>query len=223
MSSRIIYSIYGLNIFAPDDVVSEHVRSELEQGLYELDEAGGLRDVLDRDAPVVELGAGIGVVSCVVNRMLADPSGHVAVEMHPAAYAVLEQNRVLNGCEFRSLLGAVLYDAEADDVLRPPAPWDPSHRLLPQSRPVALTLAKIVDETGWDRFNLVSDLEGAELPLFEHEMDLLREKAVTINLEIHPHVYGPKRATGVVTMLQDNGFELAAVAGGCVFGFRRAS
>ena len=222
MTEKIIYSVYGLTIYAPPDTVSAKAREELEAGLYELDETGGIREVLDPDSPVIELGAGIGVVSCFVNRLLNDPKRHVAVEMHPEAFAVLEQNRVLNGCEFDSMLATISYGDDEGPQLQPAsAQWDPSNRLFFQSRPPSTTLAKILDETGWRRFNLVADVEGMELPLLERELDLVRERAVTINMEIHPHVFGPRKAAGVVDLLQRNGFTLEAVAGGCVFGFRR--
>jgi FkbM family methyltransferase len=221
LTEKIIYSIYGLTIYAPGDIVSSSAREQLESGLYELDETGGIRDVLDPEAPVIELGAGIGVVSCFINRLLAEPARHIAVEMHPGAYTVLEQNRVLNGARFDPVLATIQYDDKRAALHQPPAEWDPSNRLFFQSGPPATTLGKLADDAGWPRFNLVADVEGMELPLLEQELDLLRERVVTINIELHPHVFGPRQTAGIVHLLQANGFRLEAVAGGCVFGFRR--
>ena len=60
-----------------------------------------------------------------------------------------------------------------------------------------------------------------ELELLHQELDLVRARALTVNIEIHPYVYGSRKAAGIMQLLQENGFALEALLNDCVFGFRR--
>lgn len=224
LTEKNIYKIYDLTISAPESVVSQKARQELESGTYELSEIRGIRETLDRDAPVVELGAGIGVVSCFVNRFIADPTKHIAIEPHPGAYGVLKRNRALNDCYFEPVLAALIYDENQTHVPdQSPTEWCLSSRLPFQGWATPTTLSKIVNETGWSTFNLVADIEGMELELLHQELDLVRARALTINIEIHPYVYGSRKAAEIMQLLQENGFALEALLNDCVFGFRRTN
>src|SRR5262245_29008871 len=67
---------------------------------YETLERHAITRWLPRDLPVVEFGASIGVVSCLVNKHLRNPAAHVCVEANPAVIPVLQRNRDRNGCRF---------------------------------------------------------------------------------------------------------------------------
>ncbi len=49
---------------------------------------------------VLELGACLGVVSCITNKVLRAPSRHVVVEANPYCIAAIYRNRHENHCSF---------------------------------------------------------------------------------------------------------------------------
>jgi hypothetical protein len=89
-------------VFALDDpAVNEELRYLLLSGKHEGPERRLARRYVDPALPVVELGAAMGVVSCIINRRLADPARHVVVEANPGMIPLLTRNRDRNGCRFR--------------------------------------------------------------------------------------------------------------------------
>ncbi len=67
---------------------------------YEIDERRLIKQFVRPEDSVIELGACLGVVSCVTNRLLQNPSRHLVVEANPYLISWLAQNRSLNGSEF---------------------------------------------------------------------------------------------------------------------------
>ena len=53
-----------------------------------------------RTLPVVELGGSAGIVACLTNSLLLDPTRHIVVEANPNLVPILERNRQTNGCQF---------------------------------------------------------------------------------------------------------------------------
>ncbi|HET9480056.1 MAG TPA: hypothetical protein VFO72_11955, partial [Pyrinomonadaceae bacterium] len=91
-SSRIA-RLDGCKFTIDPAVVPANVTYLLLTNQYEQPEREALNRFLDRDVPVVELGACAGVISCLTNRRLTDPKRHVVVEANPAMQPVLEENR----------------------------------------------------------------------------------------------------------------------------------
>src|SRR5688572_15719657 len=186
MRETLVYKLYDILVYAPKAGVPKNVRREIARGLYEQDEVQILPTVLDPGLPLVELGAGIGVVSCIANRMLKDPTAHLAVEMHPQALGILEVNRAMNQARFEIVPHTLAYrdqpSTPSDD-----GAWTPGGRMLPGAAvPTAGTLGDLVEGRGWDAFNLVMDIEGMELSLLEEDFDLIRNRVASISVELHP-------------------------------------
>ncbi len=72
---------------------------EILRGKYEINERQAL-SWIDPSLPLVECGAGLGIVACLANRRLKNPTHHVLVEANPALLPVLARHRALNGCQF---------------------------------------------------------------------------------------------------------------------------
>ncbi|SHO33452.1 Putative methyltransferase [Cedratvirus A11] len=62
---------------------------------------------LPSDATVLELGARVGVVSCMINKILSDPTRHVCVEPDRKVIPALTFNRDTRDCRFSIFNGAV--------------------------------------------------------------------------------------------------------------------
>ena len=81
-----------------------------------MEERALIKRWLPNDLPVLEFGGGLGVVSCLVNRKLANPSRHVVVEADPGMISVLERNRNINGLNFTVINKAIAYGCDHTDL-----------------------------------------------------------------------------------------------------------
>ena len=162
-------------------------------GRYETLERHAVLRWLPPDRPVVELGASIGVVSCLVNQRLNDPIRHVCVEANPAVVPVLTANRDANGCRFQIVHGAIAYGSDVVAFGASEAIVDST--VLESGTgcriPVpSLSLGQIVGDTHFTRCTLICDIEGAEEALLAHEAQILRDAVETVLIEVHPDHLG---------------------------------
>jgi len=78
----------------------------LSNGSYEKEEIILMEKIINEDSIVLDLGASIGVLSCVINNLMVDKSKMVSVEANPDLYDTLENNRDINNLEFSIFNGA---------------------------------------------------------------------------------------------------------------------
>ncbi len=183
---------------------------------YERAERDALRRHLDPLLPVVEFGGSLGVVACILNRLLKEPTRHVVIEANAAMLPVLEENKRRNDCQFQVMHRAIAYGAptvtffEDDDFLQGSVL---SGRTGYEGRPrrevsvTAVSLREIVDSHAFDRCTLVCDIEGAEIHLVEHELGILRDRVHTMIMETHPGAVGAESVQRMMDALQNAGFE----------------
>ena len=205
----------GVRISLDNPIITTPQKSTIFHGYYEVEEQGLLRDHLPRNLPVVEMGGGIGFVSCLVNRMLERPSHHVVVEANPQLIPTIEENRRLNDCSFSVINRALAYDQEEVHVFVPDSfvygnvTGDGNRTALVPST----TLRDLVETANFDVFTLVMDIEGAEVDLVEREGDLLAARAFMLAAEWHPMIRSEQAVTRALKRLERLGFEEIARAG----------
>lgn len=207
--------IDGLRFSVNCPQVATAHKSTLWFGRHELEERELLRRFLPADQPVVELGGGLGVVSCLANRQLSTPERHVVVEAIPSLAHLVEQNRDLNGCRFQVINAALAYGFPTvtfsihDNFVGSRLDADFGTSVSVPS----ITVAQIVDQAAFDRFSLICDIEGAEADLVAHELGLITDRAVFVLVEIHPTILGEDGANRVVEEFTRAGFRLAERVG----------
>ena len=87
--------------FTPGSLaLSDDTVRDLESGKWESSELQLCKKYLRPEDKILELGACLGVVSTVVNKMLEQPTNHVVVEANPATSKVLQLNKEKNDCHF---------------------------------------------------------------------------------------------------------------------------
>jgi FkbM family methyltransferase len=183
---------------------------ELVTNQYEAAERKAIAKYLRRNLPVIELGGSMGVVSCVTNKLLQRRSAHVVVEANPLAIPHLEHNRNLNGCHFEIVNKAIAYGVDS-------VTYRPSTSLLgnsitaegdsPAVTVKAVRLEDLVREHGFDRFNLICDIEGLEFELVWHESEVLRHVDVLI-METHARFIGADKCREMIARLKEIGFRM---------------
>ncbi len=183
---------------------------------YESAERHAVARYLRRDIPVVELGGSMGVVACVTNKLLKDPTAHVVVEANPLAIPHLELNRKLNRCRFEIVNRAIAYGADSV-TFRPSTDMAGNSITRRRGRsPVTVhngpDSATLVHDRGFKRFNLVCDIEGLEYDLVCQEAEVLKN-ADTIIMETHARYIGEEKFRVMMTKLEELGFRIVEEIG----------
>jgi len=213
-----IVRLDGCKFSIAKDRMPENVIDLLLSDLYEEPERKALRKFLDPELPVVELGACVGVVSCLTNRRLRRPEKHVVVEANPALLPLLEENRERNNCQFEIVHAAVSHGAETitfnvdDNILASSVRADERRGVVVST----VTLERLLDEHGFRKATLICDIEGAELQLVEHELKTVSERISTIIMELHDRIVGQEPTQRMLASLEGAGFKIVSRDGDVV-------
>lgn len=177
----------------PHGITSVSYRSCFLKRDYENEERELIKKFVRPTDSVLELGACLGIVSCVTNKILADKSRHVVVEGNPFCIPAIHRNRELNQCGFLVEHCAVANEREVTFYLHPRFVVGGTTQRK-SARPVrvpALSLAEL--EVRYGPFSaLVMDIEGAELEIFEVSQDILKNYRIVI-VELHEWAIGAEK------------------------------
>lgn len=199
----------GISISLDNPYISTELKSRFLKGRYELPERQLFHRYFPDDVPIIELGACIGVLSCITNRYLSSPERHVVVEANPHLLVALEQNRQTNRCHFRIVNRAVAYGSDqATFYLHEKFVGGSVQRKtdLPITVP-ACSLQTLAEDEGFEWFNLICDIEGGEVELVKQEMAYLREHVCLFLVEMHGFI-GKNQTKRTDARIRANGFEL---------------
>ena len=173
-------------------------------GRHEQQERRLVRRVLRADDVVMDVGAGIGLLSI----MCAQVTGSERVfgyEANPALEPLANENYALNGVSPHLTIGAlgrtegelVLHVAEDFWGASVHSRGDATHAVTVPVKPFAAEIART------HATFLIVDIEGAETELFAGaDLSTVRKIAV----EIHPHITGWRAANAVRRRLRNDGF-----------------
>ncbi len=192
----LVHKKTGIKFPANDELIRPNVQAKLESGRYEIREATAVRKYLHRDARVLELGAGIGFMSTLVERDFS-PAAYTAVEADFRLIPIIRETHRLNNVSGVSLFNAV---ATSDPTL-----LEAGHATLNYTstfwgssiiergatnggrttQVAVISFEKILRETQSD--TIICDIEGGEIGLFG-DVDL--SSIQLIIMEVHPRVSG---------------------------------
>src|SRR6202035_505142 len=167
----------GLSFHLDNRLLLGYFKGTIVANAYEEDERKVISKHLTGDEPVIELGASIGVVACMVNRSLKSPDQHVVVEANPELIPTLKKNRDTNGCQFAIVEAAIGYGSDSITFFTNGVSLLGSiyngggKKLEVRTR----TLQSIAENAGFRHFTLICDIEGSEIGMLEHEIDFIRE------------------------------------------------
>jgi len=206
----------GLSFSVDHPAITRGVKALFLLNRYETPERDALRTCIDPTLPVVELGASIGVISCLTNKKLLDPSKHVVVEANPDLIPLLEANRQRNDCRFTVLHGAVSYSGRevefliSDSILASSATrMDSRFNVRRKVKVPSITLREIIERFDFPRCTLVCDIECGEVELVAQEIGTIENHVSTILMEIHNTTLDKQTVDAMVEALNDAGFILA--------------
>lgn len=202
-----VYRTDGLSFLAPTDVTDRRYRGRFLINQYELSERTLLRRHLSADATVLELGGGLGVVSCMTNKRLKDATRHVVIEAHPQAVHALAANRRRNAMAFHIEHCIVCENGMGEFGLTPVFAGCSQHRKTHRRvRVPTRRLAEIEAETGLAFDSFVIDIEGGEHQFVTTYRDRFAKAKLAI-VEFHPQFIGERACEEVREVFRASGLE----------------
>jgi len=169
-----------------------------------------VRQFIQPDDSVLELGGCLGVVSCVTNKRLGAKACHVVVEANPNCIPPLTRNKELNQASFLIDQCAVTGETDAQFNVDPA---NITGGLMQDAGRTAIqipakSLGRLHQEHG--PFNvLICDIEGSELGVFEQSAELLKSYRLVI-VELHDAEIGLEGVNRCREILRKAGMEIVA-------------
>ena len=194
LASRDTFRFHGSTIHAPHAVVRPSLQASLFWGIYESAEVRFVQRHLGRSLDVIELGASIGAVSCVIRSVLPAARRVVCVEADPVLASLATENlhRNAGSAPFDVVNRAIDYTGAGEG--------EATFARRDQSTSGALvglhggetetfavrrtTVASLAREYGLREYALVSDIEGAEAGLIASAPESL-DGCRQIIIELH--------------------------------------
>jgi FkbM family methyltransferase len=196
----------------------EEVWRDLMIGDYEASERRSIREYLDPQRPLVELGGCMGVVACIADRLLEQPQKHIVVEASPQFVPIIRANAIRNKCEFTIVNAALAYGCDnITFYINPQHPDTSSLTPLTQNlRPVNVPttrLESLFEKYAITNCSLVCDIEGAEYEMIKNELSVISEHVSTMIMEVHPILIGQKKTLEMLSALASAGFQTRDIIG----------
>ena len=219
----------GIKVPFVPNVISERMADVIRKGRYEASEIKLLRKLLRADDRVLELGAGVGVVSTVAAKIVG-PGNVTTIEANPDLIQVIKETHKLNGVENVEVLHGVGTCAPTSATIDF---WMREHfwasSLAPLKNDTDTTRRIQVPQIDLNDLAkrcaptvLVMDIEGGEIDLLP-ELDLSTCRHVVI--ELHPRVYGLEGVDRCIQALsaQNLVYDAKRSRGGTVVVFSKVS
>lgn len=200
-------TLEGLTFSVGNPLITTREKGLIYLGQHESQEIAMVHQHLVAGLPVIELGGGIGVVACIINRKLASPRDHIVLEANPDLIPTLDANRRINQCEFQIRNAALAYGGpEIALSIGSFAASRVGEGGARQVQVATTTLSQLLHQGGFAHVNVVADIEGAEVHLVEQEGQLLRQRVRTLILETHPRFAGVDRTAKLLAEIVALGF-----------------
>jgi FkbM family methyltransferase len=180
---------------------------------YETDERRLIKQFVVPEDSVIEIGACLGVVSCVTNRLLKNPSKHLVVEANPYLIPWLTQNQSLNASGFMVEHCAIGNPPETTFYVHSTGVMDGScqnksaHPIRLPARPL-----KELHERHGPFSCLIMDAEGAEYDVLEQAEELMKSYRLAV-IEFHPWIIGEDKTQRCRQILKNAGLRQLGASG----------
>ncbi len=203
----------GCEFEIPRHLTSRAYRSCFLGNSYEAEERELIRKFICSDDSVLEIGACLGIVSCVTNKLLREKQRHVVVEGNPFCIPVIQRNREINQCSFQVENFALSNQPDVTFYLHPVYIVGGTTQ-RESNRPVRVPGKSLVElDARYGPFSaLVMDVEGSELEGFEGAEETLKNYRVVI-VELHEWAIGAQKVERCREILRRAGLNFKERAG----------
>ncbi|WP_299305164.1 FkbM family methyltransferase [uncultured Litoreibacter sp.] len=210
-----------------DPRIPEKTEDALKRGRYEFKEREIARRMLGKGDRVIELGAGMGVVSLTIATLVGADAVQ-SFEANPVIIELARENAVANGLPvtFRHAIASPQVVAEQmphiEFFVLNSFEASSTRQVSPTQKAIQVATTSLESEISIHRANaLVCDIEGFEVEIIE-KTDLSGiDKFI---LEIHPKIIGLDDCVTLIDLLEERGLILRAdLAFGDVIAFERGA
>ena len=187
-------------------IITPKIERPMRNNRYEAGECLLLRDLLRKGDRVLELGAGIGLISTVAAKVDGVES-ITAIEANPELIPVIEETHRLNDISSVDLRNGVVVASmqkRSPFYLRADfwaSSMEPESRAFVKKKHLpCYNIHKLIEEK--NPTVIVCDIEGGEMGLFD-DADLSGVRAMV--LEFHPKVYGAETVEEITRQIEAKG------------------
>jgi FkbM family methyltransferase len=180
-----------LNIDTPkfdDNMKKQAIHNNFGPSTEAVDKIAG--SIAATEADLIEIGAGIGYMSCQINRRMDSDKTHVAVEANELLIPVIEEVKKLNDCTFNienkayavdeAEIELKLYENYIDSTVKPGRGTPIETVSVPTT-----TVGELREAYDLSEFVLYTNMEGSEYDLIDEEIDLIRNHCPLIIIGFH--------------------------------------
>lgn len=187
----------------------------MEEGTLEL-----IKKHLPNSQPVIELGAGSGIVSCYVSNHIESGVSQLAVEPNQDIIELLKDNARVNNSKFEIINAA--WDPENKPVsLKLGNTYLDSNTIHDEElgeKVQGVNLCSLVDLCEKGSISLITNIEGGEFLLIRDEIDTLKKNFATLIIAFHNNT--DDSIDEGVSFLKSNGFSHIDTKGNNKFCFK---
>lgn len=210
------FNISGMNIGVPINAFPPKRFNQLKRSgwkKYESDERKLIKNIPE-SANVLELGGCLGVISCLINKRLSNPSSHIVLEPNRSLIEVLQHNALNNKCSFQTFHGVlgnkndkVLFAESPNNIVRSQLNSRRMHRKWKNYEVDSVTILQLETLFGVKFDTLVIDAEGAEFFIFDEVLfvDECVNKFQTLMVEFHKQY---EKVIRIVEEMKKRGYKI---------------
>jgi FkbM family methyltransferase len=203
LSGTVLASFYkkGLpfrgTIIKVPETVSPAITAMLFWRAYESAEIRFVNKYLDVDTSVIEIGGSIGGVSCQIGKKLNHNTKLICIEANPSLISALNYNLSTNNIRASVINKAIGKDTSIEFQISgnnlvghaKSSDLNAVNDITIQNIQIAtITLDDILSHHDLSRFNLVCDIEGAEIVILKESVSALKRANLMI-FELHTTEY----------------------------------
>jgi len=205
-----IYKAFGCSFEIPKDLTTLGFRTRFFFHSYEETDAKlALKHFRPEDS-VLELGACLGFLGCITNKILKEPHKHIVVEANPRLIPWIKRNRNRNNAHFH--IEHCLVSETSDGTFF-------IHDLIVGGSAVRktnnLVTVPVKSVASFDQFQptaLFINIEGAELEFLQQARHKLKHVRIII-IDLHEFIIGREACNECREILENSGFQLVESSG----------
>lgn len=186
-----VVKINGLLVDIKNNSISKNIKNIILEGTYESAEVELIKEHVKEDVPVIDLGAGIGLTTCVISVKVGKNTPVVGVEANPSIIPVIERNKTLNSTHFDVISAAYNSDNRPVDFgvnnhFWASSTYDIGEKKQERKKVPGVSLEEIIDKFRMKTpVQVVADIEGSENDLIMKESSFISNHVSLLVVEHH--------------------------------------